>query len=116
MAKDSGIVRELIISFGFLNGVWLAIGINPQTEIVSFFQQYLESLSPVMKTVFIVIPIVLLLGTIFTVLKVYHHGGFFGALAVFVAFAAGYLVLKTPQLTAPMLIAAYIIGWLAFRK
>jgi hypothetical protein len=113
---NSGIVRELIISFGFLNGVWLAIGINPQNVILDFLKTNLENLSPTMKTVFIILPIILLIGTIITVFKVFHHGGWTGAIAVFLAFAAGYTILKYPQYTAVLLIAAFALGWLSFKS
>jgi hypothetical protein len=116
MAKGSGIVRELIISFGFLNGVWLAIGVNPQNVILNFLKTNLESLDPTLKTLFIIIPIILFVGTVITVFKVYHHGGLTGAIAVFLAFGAGLTILTYPQYTAVLLIAAFVLGWLSFKS
>jgi hypothetical protein len=116
MARNSNVTKELVVGFGFFTGLWVAVGVSPNQAIINFLKPLLENLHPTLKTVFIIIPIILFLGTLITVLKVYRYGKLGGAIAVFLAFAAGTLMLKMPQYSAPLLIAAFIIGWLSFRQ
>ena len=37
-------LRELIIVFGFLEGLWLAVGVNPEAEIIKAFTGVLADL------------------------------------------------------------------------
>jgi len=117
MASNSRrtVVKELVIGFGFLNGLWIAIGFNPQNEVIKFLQFNLEGLSPVLKTFFIILPIILMIGTIITILKVYRSGGLIGIIALLTAFAAGTLVLKDWRISIALLAIAALIGLITFR-
>ena len=114
MAKN--LIRSLVIGFGFLNGVWLAIGINPQDELIKFLQPLLIGLHPIMKTLFIVLPTIILIGTIITLLSIYKKGGVLGSLAVIMGFVAGALVLINYVLSAGLLLIALILGYFSLRN
>ena len=117
MARKAGnILRELIIGFGFLNGVWLAIGINPQNFIIDFLKTSLENIHPILKIIFIILPILITIGTVLTIIKVYSKGGMLGAIAVLVAFAAGLLIIKNTASSIIILLVAMLLGLITFRK
>ncbi len=105
-----------VISFGFLNGLWLAIGINPQDEVFNFLKYYLDNLHPWIHTAFVVLPIFFTVTTIITLLSIYHKGGILGGMLVLLAFAAGISILKSPVLALAILAISYIIGLFVFRK
>jgi hypothetical protein len=114
MAKN--IVKSLVVSFGFLNGVWLAVGINPQDELIKFLSPILSDLHPILKALFIILPGVLLIGTIITIFSVYKRGGIVGSTAVLMAFIAGALILQNYIITIGLLLMALIIGQVSFKR
>lgn len=114
--KSNGITRELIISFGFINGFWFGLGINPQTMVLTFVGKYVNLLPPMGQKIFTIIPIILTLITVITVLKVYRRGGILGGIAVITAFAAGALLLKNWQATVILGLAAILLGLITFKE
>ncbi|GIU70192.1 MAG: hypothetical protein KatS3mg002_1428 [Candidatus Woesearchaeota archaeon] len=110
------IVKNLVIGFGFLNGVWFSIGINPEDEIITFIQPILSKLHPWINILFIILPGLLLIGTFYTLFSIYKKGGIFGSLAVLIAFIAGAIILTNYILTIILLIISLIIGKIAFKK
>ena len=72
MRKDVGLifVQEFVILFGFLNGLWIHIGVNPETEIW----------------------IGVLILTIAPIWASYVIGKWLGLIAVFLAFIGGIFI------------------------
>ncbi len=110
------LVKSLVVSFGFLNGIWLAVGINPQDELIHFLQPILSGIHPWIMTLFIILPGLLMIGTVITILKIYRRGGIAGAAAVMMAFIAGAVILQNYIVSIGLMLMALIIGQISFRK
>lgn len=114
MAKN--LVRSLIVSFGFLNGIWLAIGINPEDELINFLGPILSEMHPLVRTVFIILPGLIIITTIITLFSIYKRGGIIGSLGVLIAFAAGALILQNYIISIGLLLIALILGQISFKN
>jgi hypothetical protein len=109
------IVRELVIGFGFLNGLWLAVGISPEDWIYNFLKPCITNLPTILKTVFAIIPTVLIIMTLFTIYKTYQQGKILGVISVALAFIAGAIVFRNWIVTIILLAVALIIGAISFK-
>ena len=108
MGSDLGLsLRELIISFGFLEGIWIAVGVDPKDEVITFFADVIGSSDPWLNFIFKILPSVLLLLTAYIV---YRMGGMVGITATFLAFIAGLAVIYSPLLTGLLIIMAMVVG------
>ena len=105
-------LREIIIGFGFLEGLWLAVGINPEAEILKAFTEVLVDLGTGAGYVFLlkILPILIFIGTL---ALIYSLGGKLGLIAVGCAFLGGLLILVTPILSVILIIVALVIGSIA---
>jgi hypothetical protein len=112
----NNIVKELIIGFGFLNGLWFAIGTSPETEILGFINKYLSIMPVVLQKMILAIPIALTILTIITIISIYQRGRILGSLAILLAFIAGAIVLKNWRATLVLLLASMILGLISFKK
>jgi len=109
------IVKELIIGFGFLNGLWYAIGTSPESEILGFVNRYLSFMPTTLQKIVLAIPIILTIGTIITIISIYRRGRILGSIAILLAFIAGAIVVKNWQATLVLLLASMILGLVSFR-
>jgi len=114
--RFNSIAKELVISFGFINGFWFGIGINPQTIILTFIGKYINAMPAIIQKIFTIIPIILTIITLITVLKIYRRGGILGGIAVITAFAAGALILKNWQASLILGLAAILLGLITFKE
>ena len=107
-------LRELIIGFGFLSGIWLAVGIDPTSEILGAFTDILNNLEINIGYIFLlqVLPILLF---IFFMILIYRRGGKLGLVAVACAFLGGLLILTIPILSVILLFSGLGIGHFARR-
>lgn len=105
-------LKELITGFGFVEGIWLAVGINPESEVLNALTNILVNQGVDTGSIFLlqILPIIVLLGTIFTV---YIVGGKLGMIAVGCAFVSGLLILFSPIVTIILLLAALVLGGIA---
>jgi len=110
------LVKELIVGFGFLNGLWLAIGMDPEDKLIQFLQPILSGIHPWVMTLFIILPGLIMIGTVYTIFTIYKRGGIIGSLAVLMAFIAGALVLQNYIISIGLLLMALIIGQLSFKR
>ena len=60
------LVRKLIVGFGYLNGVWLAIGISPEDEVLHFLAPVVERMPEIIRQLFIWVPVALMAFTLIT--------------------------------------------------
>ncbi|MFA5862292.1 MAG: hypothetical protein WDA16_11420, partial [Candidatus Thermoplasmatota archaeon] len=75
MARRTAVfLREFVILFGFLNGVWLAIGVNPGRELLDVLKAIVEGLlsGTVIEFLFVFAPLLLLVGMLWLI---YRKGG-----------------------------------------
>jgi hypothetical protein len=105
-------LRELITGFGFIEGLWLAVGINPEAEILKAFTGLLIGLRVGAGYIFLlnILPIIAFIGTL---LSIYYLGGKLGLVAVACAFLGGLLILITPMLSVILIIVGLGIGSIA---
>ena len=116
MAKRTGVfLKEFVVLFGFLNGVWLAVGVNPGAEFLGVVRQTAESLlgeNGWLEFLFAALPLVLFVAAL---VAIFRKGGILGFVAVVVAFLAGVLVVSEPRASFALLLAALALGYLATR-
>lgn len=106
------ILNELIISAGFLEGLWIAAGTNPTTEIVNGFVNVFSELS-VGTTSLILFKFIPTIGLFVTLFGIYLLGGRLGLLGVVFAFIGGLLILVIPTVAIGSLMLALAIGAVA---
>lgn len=115
MARRTGVfLKEFVILFGFLNGLWLALGVNPGAELLDVLVGILASLisgAPI-RTLAALLPLLLLVVMLYLILK---RGGWLGFLAVALAFIAGLSLLGAPTTSFFLLVGALALGWVATR-
>ena len=109
------IVKELIIGFGFLNGLWYAIGTSPGTEILGFINRYLSLMPELLQKIILMIPFILMAGTIITIITVYRKGRILGIIAISLAFLSGAIILKNWKAALIVLLASIILGLISFK-
>jgi len=116
MRRKSGLfIRESVIGLGFLSGLWTAIGINPQTILLTLAERTADEVlhDPSVRFFFVILPTVLLL---FSVITAYKRGRVTGLVSVLLAYAAGLVVLESWYFSGILLIIGIILGLLATSK
>jgi hypothetical protein len=105
-------LRELIVGFGFLEGLWLAVGINPEAEVISAFTGMLVELQASAGYIILlkILPIIAVIGTL---VLIYHLGGKLGLVAVGCAFLGGVLILVSPIISIILILIALGLGSIA---
>jgi len=120
-AKIDFVLRELIILFGYFNGLWIAVGINPENELVkallSVISAFIE-LDPAgsslfSPTIFLVFTVLPLVTVICCIGAIYRIGGILGLTAVGIAFIGGLLSTTNLTLSVIALIAGVFLGVIA---
>ena len=104
--------KELIVGFGFLNGIWIAIGINPETEIFKALNEVIDTINPEnqFSILFIILPLIVLIGTLIFIKAI---GGWLGLAAVGCGFLGGLLILMSPMISIIFLLVGWGLGIIA---
>ena len=103
--------RVYIIGVGFLSGLFIGIGVNPEAEIIKAFLEIIEAYSPGLAILLKVILILLgLYGTIQSWKSAYKRRGLLGIIAVALAFLGGLLLGLNIATGIWLLIVAILIG------
>jgi hypothetical protein len=112
MNKREYFLDEFVIGLGFLSGLWIAIGVDPEAEIFKAFSTIINTLNPNsgFNILFFVMPILILMGSI---LGAYFMGGKLGLVAVVCGFIGGLLILISPIISLIILIVGILIGKIA---
>jgi hypothetical protein len=116
MARRSKIyLWQVVIGFGFLLGVWTAIGIDPEEVVLNLLGTAITAAypDPQIRALFIVLPTLLLLWSVW---QAYRKGKVPGLIAVILAYVAGLSILVSLTTTAILLVAALIVGYLATNR
>jgi hypothetical protein len=116
MAKRSRTyLWQFVIGLGFLSGLWTAIGIDPETVILNALGKAADIIypDPNIHTLFILLPIVLL---IISVYGAYQKGRVLGLAAVVVAYLAGLSILVSTVTAIVLLLAALVLGFFASNR
>jgi hypothetical protein len=113
MAKRSRTyILQFVIGLGFLSGLWTAIGIDPQTVIVSVLGNIVDTVysDPAIRSLFLILPTILLL---LSILGAYRRGRLPGLISVILAYFGGLFILVSIVTALVFLGVAIIIGYLA---
>lgn len=91
---EKSFIEIFVIGFGFLSGLWIHVGVNPETEIIKAFSSIIKTLNASFGFSFLfwIIPIIVLVGSIIGSLVV---GGWLGLIAVGFAFLGGIFINST---------------------
>lgn len=108
--KSATFFKEAIVFFGFLQGIWVSIGIRPLDIISGIVAPFIERLGPFVVFVFGLLPIVMLALGIYLV---WSKGKWVGIIAVLLGFIAGTMVLVSPYLSLVILAGAWVVGFFA---
>ncbi len=113
--KSSLFIRQSVIGLGFLSGIFTAIGIDPQDEIIGIAGSAVTAVWPDPKVsyLFLVLPTILLLVSIYTA---YRLGGIVGLVSVVVAYFSGIAVFSSPAAAALLLGIAIVLGYCATNR
>ena len=110
MSKAKGFVHEFVIAFGFLSGVWINIGINPETELLNAFAEVMNTLQPDNQLGFFfwILPIIMIVGSL---VATYIMARIPGLIAVGIAFISR--IFYTTLFGQILLVIAIILGYIA---
>ena len=113
MAKRSRTyIWQFVIGLGFLSGIWTAIGIDPEEVILNLLGSVTGEIypDPTLRQLFIVLPTILLLLSIW---GAYKKGRVLGLVSVVIAYMAGLSILVALWPSLVLLLAAIVTGYLA---
>lgn len=116
MGRRAGVfLKESVILFGFLNGVWVAVGVNPGQRLVEVLADVLFKLSPTRgaEALVTLLPFLLTGLVLLLVYKVWRKGRWLGMAAVACGFLAGMQILGDPLSSLTLLAAAGLLGYAA---
>jgi len=110
--KAEYFVNEFVIGLGFLSGLWIAAGSDPQAEIFRAFATIIKTLNPNsgFGLLFFIIPMIIL---ICSILGAYFMGGKLGSIAVLFGFLGGLLILVSPWIWIILLFIGMELGNIA---
>jgi len=94
-------LQELIVCSGFLGGLWIYAGVNPETEILRAF----TDLVPGMSSILFWVGSVLL--TVLPILSTWYIAGVCGLVALLLAFLGG---ISIASIGIWLLVVALVIG------
>lgn len=102
-------MNRFMVGFGLFEGLWLAVGINPESQIIKAFTGVLRDLDVGIGYIFLlnILPVLALIGTL-TVIG--QFGGRFALATTFVAFLSGLFLVLSPTFGAILFIAALIMA------
>ena len=113
MAKRSRTyIWQFTIGLGFISGLWTAIGIDPEEVVLNLLGTVTGEIfpDPTLRQLFIILPTLLLLVSVF---GAYKKGKALGLASVLIAYVAGLSVLVALWTSVLLLVAAMVTGYLA---
>ena len=105
-------IWQFTIGLGFLSGLWTAIGIDPGEVVLNLLGTVTCEVfpDPTLRQLFIILPPLLLLVSVF---EAYKKGKAPGLASVLIAYVAGLSILVALWTSVLLLIAAIVTGYLA---
>lgn len=116
MTKKSGLfIRQFVIGLGFLSGIFTAIGIDPQEEIIRVLGGAVGSVypDPQVSYLFFILPTVFL---IISLVAAYMKEKLLGLVSVLVAYVSGVLIMGSTGLSLILLLFSVVLGYLATNR
>ena len=109
--EPEDLAKELIIGFGFLEGLWIYAGMNPMTEIANALSALVPEGTSFFGWQF---SLILFLATLFQIGLVYSYGGMWGILALILAYFGG-IFIGTGYLGFALIFIAIPLGIWSFK-
>ena len=108
-------IWQSVIGLGFLSGLWTAIGVDPEEVILNVLCKAVDAiyLDPHVRILFLVLPTLLLLVSIF---GAYKSGRIPGLVAVIIAYSAGLSILVSVISALLLLLLAIFISYIATNR
>jgi hypothetical protein len=106
---------QVVVGFGFLSGVWTAVGIDPEEVVLNLLGTAITAVYPnaALRTLFIILPTILLL---LSISNAWKKGKVLGLASVIIAYAAGLSILVSLPSTLVLLLVALLVGYLATNR
>jgi hypothetical protein len=110
--RSMSYIRHFVIGLGFFSGLWTAVGINPGEVILNALGTVTGEFSPDprVRQLFIILPLILLLISVY---GAYKKGRFLGLTSVIIAYLAGLSILVALWTSLSILLVAILTGYLA---
>lgn len=107
-------LKEFVVLFGFLSGVWVAVGVNPTATLLDVLAGFVRGLVSFgfVEIVFSFLPLAFLVGML---ILIHRKGGVVGLLAVAAAFLGGAQIVSNPTASLILLAVALGLGFVATR-
>jgi len=107
-------IWQFVIGLGFLSGLWTSIGIDPEEVLIAALGSVITTVSPdpTLRALFLVLPTLLLIGS---VVGAYRNGKVPGLISVLVAYVAGLVILTSLLFGLAFLGAAVILAYYSTR-
>lgn len=108
-------LKESVVLFGFLNGLFVGIGVNPAATVLGVVEETLTSLTGGNGLVLLALTLLPLVLVGLALYLIWKRGGWLGFVAVAFAFVSGLWLLVAPAAATAMLLAAFLLGYVATR-
>lgn len=118
MARRAGVfLKESVILLGFLNGVWVAVGVNPAEQLLATLVNVIERMDPGrgVDALVALLPFLLLALMLWLIHRVWKRGRWMGMAAVALGFLSGMQIVGDPLSSLVLLGAAVLLGYAATR-
>ncbi len=113
--RQQAFLRESVVLFGFLNGLFLSLGVNPGATLLTAAGNLVEDLtggSGIIRFALAWLPLVLL---VVMLVVIHRRAGWLGFVAVGLAFVSGLWLLAAPTTAFALLMGALALGFFASR-
>jgi len=103
-------IWQFVIGLGFLSGLWTAIGIDPESVLISALGPAVMTISsdPAISALFVILPTLILIGS---VIEAYRNGKVPGLIAVLVAYVGGLVILSSAVMGLVFLGTAIMLAY-----
>ena len=112
--RRTAFLKQAVIGFGFLSGLWVHLGFDPGTFVYALLQKLLVLSDPIhqkwITLGFLILPVALTLSSVY---GAYKRAGVWGLIAVGLAFLAGFFLSVA---SIALLLAAIVIGYFSARR
>jgi len=108
MRKESEtFIKESVVGIGVLSGLWIAVGVNPESEIINAFAKVLVDMGSNLGFLFYLIPIIALIGSL---LVAWEQGGKGGLAAIAIGFLGGIFLISQSVFGLILIVIGIILG------
>lgn len=113
--RTTTFLKEFVVLFGFLNGLFLSLGVSPGATLLDVVAGILDSLTGGNGTVRLALTLLPLALLAAVLSLIGRRAGWLGFVAVGLAFVAGLWLLAAPTPAFFLLLAALALGYVAAR-